>query len=197
MDEKNFNITATMMMEYIYCKRIPFFSKNLYIPSNATNSYKVREGKRVHKERAQNQSEYLRKKIGVIDKKVDDYLFSSRYNISGKVDEVLFLDNGQAAALDYKYSMFKGKVADSYKLQIVFYSILIEENYDLPVNKGYIVYIRSNNRLEEIELIDEDYSNFFDAYQGLSNIINNNYFPEQTTYSIRFEECSYRKICCI
>lgn len=197
MDEKVFNITATMMMEYTYCKRIPFFSKNLCIPSNSDSSYKVREGKRVHKEKAQNQSDYLRKKIGVIDKKVDDYLFSSRYNISGKVDEVLFLDSGQASALDYKYSMFKGKIADSYKLQITFYSILIEENYNLPVNKGYIVYIRSNNRLEGIELMDEDYSNFFCAYEGLSKIIYNNYFPEKTSYSIRCEECNYRKICCV
>lgn len=197
MDEKVFNITATMMMEFIYCKRIPYFSKNLFIPSNSANNYKVREGKRIHKERAQTQGDYLRKKIGVINKKVDDYLFSSKYKISGKVDEVLFLNNGQAAALDYKYSMFKGKVADSFKLQILFYSILIEENYNFPVNKGYIVYIRSNNRLEEIELIDEDYSNFFNAYEGLSNIIHNNIFPEQTAYSIRCEECSFRKICCI
>ena len=195
MESENINITATMLMDYIYCKRIPYFSKTLYIPQNAQNSFKVREGKRVHNTKMLEQGEYLRKRIDVKIKLVDDYLFSKKYDISGKVDEVLFFEDFKASPLDYKYSIFKGTVIKSYKMQLIFYSILIEENYNVSVDKGYIVYIRSKNRLEEIEFYDEDYQDFFELYEGLRKILENEVYPINVSPSVRCEECSYKNIC--
>ena len=91
--------------------------------------------------------------------------------------------------------MYKGKISDNYKIQLVFYSVLIEENYNIPVNKGYIVYIRSNNRLEELEFSDEDYDSFFIIYSDLKEILEKEVYPIGTYQSIRCEECDYRNIC--
>ena len=60
----------TMMMEYIYCPRRIYFSKTLKIPDNDSKNFKMMEGKRLHADKVVNESEYLRKRIKVISKKV-------------------------------------------------------------------------------------------------------------------------------
>ena len=63
MENRGFNITASMMMEYIYCPRRIYFSKTLKIPDNDSKNFKMMEGKRLHADKVVNESEYLRKRI--------------------------------------------------------------------------------------------------------------------------------------
>ena len=185
----------TMMMEYIYCPRRIYFSKTLKIPDNDSKDFKMMEGKRLHVDKVVNESEYLRKRIKVKSKKVDEYLMSKKLCISGKMDEILFFEDGTASPLDYKYSVYKGWNPDTYRIQLLFYAILIEENYGCTVNDGYIVYMRSKNRLERIRLFDDDYEEFFDVYNEMSRVLKNEVFPHITDNAIKCEDCPYGKIC--
>ena len=108
----------TMMMEYIYCPRRIYFSKTLKIPDNDSKNFKMMEGKRLHVDKVVNESEYLRKRIKVKSKKVDEYLMSKKLCISGKMDEILFFEDGTASPLDYKYSVYKGWTPDTYRIQL-------------------------------------------------------------------------------
>ena len=74
------------------------------------------------------------------------------------------------------------------------YNILIEETYGVSVKKD-IQYIRSNNRLEEVEFTDEDYDIFYESYEKLREILEKEIYPIDVAESIRCQECSYKNIC--
>ena len=137
--------------------------------------------------------DYLRKKIGVIDKKNDVYL--SGRDIRGVVDEILFLDDDTAAPLDYKYAEYKDKVFKTYKLQLVFYGRLIRENYDVSVNRGYIVYTRSKNKLIDVPFTDNDYKELDRTIHKIIDIIVHCRFPASTKVKKRCPDCCYRNLC--
>ncbi|MCK8827891.1 hypothetical protein MWH25_09085 [Natroniella acetigena] len=70
---------------------------------------------------------------------------SEKYGIHGIIGEILFLDDGSAVSLDYKFAKYKGRLFKIYKYQAVMYSMLIENNYKIEV-KAYLVYTRSSNK---------------------------------------------------
>ncbi|GAB6094239.1 CRISPR-associated protein Cas4 [Desulfatiferula olefinivorans] len=188
-----FSLTATHFLEYLYCPRYTYFEHVLYIPENQGKRFKVEKGRTVHeKVRAMN-PDYLRKKVGTIDKRIDVYLTCKC--IRGVVDEILFLDDGTAAPLDYKYAEYKDKVFKTYKLQLAFYGRLIRENYDIPVNRGFIVYTRSKNKLIEVQLTSQDYKELELTLSEISDVINYCRYPKATGVKKRCPDCCYRNIC--
>ena len=99
----------------------------------------VNKGRDIHMLKMVRNKDYLRQKIGVIDKKIEVYLSSENLKLVGKIDEVLFLDNHEAAPLDYKYAFWENRLYKTLKMQQTLYALLIEENYNIAVNKAYLV----------------------------------------------------------
>jgi CRISPR-associated exonuclease Cas4 len=54
---------------------------------------------------------------------------ASESGIRGVVDEVLFLNDGTAAPLDYKYAEHKERIFKNHQYQLAFYGRLIMENF--------------------------------------------------------------------
>ena len=107
------------------------------IPQNEGQRFKIEKGRNIHEKVRKTNSEYLRKKIGVKDKKSDVYL-ASPLGIRGIVDEVLFLDDDTASPLDYKFAEYKQKLFKTYRLQLIFYARLIKDNFQVPVKKDLL-----------------------------------------------------------
>jgi len=154
----------------------------------------VEAGRKIHEKISKTTSDYLRKKLGVKDKKSDVYL-SGHSGIRGIVDEILFLDNGTAAPLDYKYAQYKEKLFKTYHLQLVFYAQLIKDNFNVPVNRGFIVYTRSKNKLIEVPICDKDFFELDKIIQELLLIIQKCHYPKPTRSKLRCPDCCYRNIC--
>lgn len=148
MNRNDYSLTATHLLEYLYCPRFVYFGDVLKIPEYQEKRFKVLKGRKIHIKTRKINQDYLRKKIGAVKKMSDVYL-AGEYGIRGIVDEIIFLDDGSAAPLDYKYAEYKNKIFETYRYQLVFYARLIRENYNVPVNKGFIVYTRSKNKLIE------------------------------------------------
>lgn len=195
MEEAIFSITPSLVIEYLYCPRFIYFMKVQNIPQNEDTRFKVNEGREVHKYKELTNIDYLRKKIKVIDKFKEQELFSDKNNLHGKVDEILLFDDGTMGALDYKFAEFKEKIYDTYRTQIVIYSILIEDNFDKKVNRGYIVYTRSKNHIEEIAIDDEDKANVKEILKEIEKIIKFGYFPKGTKAKSKCDDCCYRNVC--
>ena len=53
-------------------------------------------------------------------------------------------------------------------MQTVFYSLLIKENYQKNVDKGYIVYTRSKNLIVDIEIKPNDYKKLIKIIDNVS-----------------------------
>ncbi len=187
------SITPSEIIQYIYCPRFVYFEKVLAIPQYEEKSYKAMKGRHLHDNKLNVNKEYLRKKLGVTEKYQEQYLTNDI--LRGKVDEVLLLNDGTAAPLDYKFAEYKDNVFNTYKTQLACYAWLIEDNFNKPVHRGFLVYTRSKSKLVEVELEEAFKDDVKEKAADIVKIIGKNYFPRATRYKKRCIECTYRNIC--
>lgn len=151
------------------------------------------KGRDIHDEKLERNKDYLRKKLGVVEKWTDQYLTNDV--LRGKVDEVLLLDDGSMAPLDYKFAVYKDRVYETYQQQIFCYAVLIEKNYGKEVKKGYLVYTRTKNKVIKVDVSARDKALIYSSIDHINTIIEKNYFPKATKYKRRCLNCTYRNIC--
>jgi len=187
------SVTPSHIIEYLYCPRFTYFEYVLGIPQYEDRHYKVQKGRHMHELKLIRNKDYLRKKIGVVEKFTDQYLTNGA--LRGKVDEVFLLSDGTMAPLDYKFAVYKDRIFETYKTQLFCYAVLIEENFKKPVNKGFLVYIRSRNRLVEVAVTPADKAKLRQAADGVLEVIEKNVYPKGTKYKKRCVTCTYRNIC--
>lgn len=188
-----FSITPSHIIQYLYCPRFTYFEYVLRIPQFEEKSYKVMQGRTMHDLKSLQNKDYLRQRIGVREKRLNAYLTNDL--LRGEVDEVLFLNDGTAAPLDYKFAKWEEKVYDTYRTQLICYAWLIEENFGVMVTRGYLVYVRSKNHLEEVPIHPGDIESVQVAANGIREIIQKNHYPNGTKVRKRCEHCTYRNIC--
>lgn len=187
------SLTPSHIIEYLFCPRFTYFEYVLGIPQYEEKSYKVIKGREVHDQKLERNKDYLRKKIGAVNKHIDQYLTNPW--LRGRIDEVLELADGTMAPLDYKFAEFKDRLFETYKIQQYCYACLIEENFHKPVNKGFIVYIRSKHHLLEIPITRENKDQVKQCAEEIWKIIDHNFYPKATKYKKRCVDCTYRNIC--
>ena len=193
--EKLISVTPSLVLEYLYCKRFIYFMKVLNIPQNEETRYKVVKGREIHKYKELTNKDYLRKKIQVKQKLKEQDLYSDNYRIHGKVDEILLFEDNTMGALDYKFAEFKDKTFIGYKVQLIMYSLMIEDNFKRDVNRGYIVYTRSKNHIEEIKIENKDKIKIASIIKDILAIIEKGFFPKGTKAKTKCLDCCYRNIC--
>jgi CRISPR-associated exonuclease Cas4 len=130
-----------------------------------------------------------------VGKEVSVYLTSHKHHFKGEVDEVLFLEDGTAAPLDYKYAEFKETIYRTHKYQAALYGLLIMEHFGVDVKRGFVCYTRSNNYVAEIDFTQKDYDKAKEIVREILMIIQKGYFPEGTKQKARCMDCTYRNIC--
>lgn len=187
------SITPSEILQYQYCPRFIYFENVLGIPQYEEKSYKVLRGRLLHERKTVENKDYLRKKIGAVAKLLDQYLANEL--LRGKVDEVLTLADGSMAPLDYKFAEYKETVFRTHKTQLACYALLIEANFNKPVNRGYLVYTRSRNKLIEVEITPATKQQVLKSAREIVHIIENNHFPKATRNKKKCLDCTYRNIC--
>jgi CRISPR-associated exonuclease Cas4 len=195
MDKRGTIITISDVLEYSFCPRFIYYMYCLDIPQHEEHRFKVLRGREVHEEKRKTNPEYLRKKLDVIEKELDVFLSSKKYHIKGIVDEVLFLKDGTAAPFEYKFAEFKNTIFQTYKNQLALHAIMIAENYNKEVNRGYICFTRSNNRVEEVLFTDKEFQQSLNVVKEIIEIIDKGLFPAKSKYRNKCIDCCYRNIC--
>jgi len=190
-----FSLTASYLLEYLFCPRFTYFEKVLCIPEHQEKRFKVQQGRDVHEKVRKMNPGYLRKKLNVVDKKSDVYLSGGSGAFRGIVDEILFLDDGSAAPLDYKYAEYKQRTFRNHRFQLFFYARLIQENFDVPVNRGFVIYTRSKNRLVEIPIREKDFQELDKIIGEVVMVVQKCRYPDPTPYKQRCADCCYANIC--
>lgn len=193
--EQDIYLTPSDVLEYLFCPRFIFYERVMLIPEHQELRFKVRKGREVHERKAIQNPVYLRRKLGVVEKKVDVWMASPGLRVRGRVDEVLFLDDGTAAPLDYKFAEWKSKIFLNHRVQSAIYGLLIQENFDKVVNRGYLVYVRSKNHLEEIRFGERDFNRAAQVLGEVLEIIQRGTFPKRTKWRVRCVDCCYKNIC--
>lgn len=187
------SLTPSHIIQYLYCPRFTYFEYVLAIPQYESRNYKVMRGRHLHDERLEQNKGYLRRRLGVVARHDDQYLTNGL--LRGRVDEVLELQDGTMAPLDYKFAEYKDKVFNTYKTQLYCYAWLIEDNFQRPVRRGFLVYTRSRNKVVEVPVEEEDKAAVRAAAAAIRDIIDKNTFPRATKYKRRCLTCTYRNIC--
>jgi CRISPR-associated exonuclease Cas4 len=188
-------VTVSDALEYLFCPRFIFFERCLMIPEHQEKRYKVLKGRELHEVREKVNRDYVRKRLNCVRKEVSVYLTSHKYHFKGEVDEVLFLEDGTAAPLDYKFAEFKNTIYRTHKFQAALYGILIMEHFGVDVKKGFVCYTRSNNHVEEIDFREKDYEKARKIVREILMIIQRGFYPEGTKQKARCVDCTYRNIC--
>lgn len=188
-------ITPSEVIEYLYCPRFIYFMNCLSIPQHEEQRYKVLAGREVHEKKSKINKEYLRKKLHCEKRELSVYLASDRYHLKGVIDEVLFLEDGTVAPFDYKFAEYKDRLYRTHKIQSVLYAILIKENYQREVKRGYICYIRSKNLVKEISYREKDFGTALEIIDEILKIIQSGYYPKGTTDLAKCIDCCYKNIC--
>lgn len=187
------SLTPSHIIEHLFCPRYTYFEYVLSIPQHEDKYYKVKRGREVHDLKLERNKEYLRKKLGVQEKWMDQYLTNQA--LRGKVDEVLLLEDGCLAPLDYKFAVFNNRIYDTYQQQIFCYAVLIEENFKKHVHRGFLVYTRSKNKVVEVPVSEKDKQIIYGSIESIRHIIEENHYPKATKYKKRCLNCTYRNIC--
>jgi CRISPR-associated exonuclease Cas4 len=188
-------ITPSEVMEYLFCPRFTYFLNVLKVDQHEHRRSLVNKGRDIHLLKLIQNKEYLRKKAGAIDKIQDVYLSSERLKLVGRVDEILFLEDGSAAPLDYKFAAWENKVFKTYVMQQALYALLIEENYAKPVSKAFLVYVRSRNHLEQISITPSLKTTAQKILDDIFKIISLSYYPTVKKVKRKCEDCTYRNLC--
>lgn len=189
------SITPSLMIEFLFCPRFIYFMEVMNIRQEEQERYKVQKGREVHKFKSLTNIDYSRKKINVKEKLINQEFYSEKLQIHGKIDEVLILEDGTIAILDYKYAEYKDKIFNTYKTQLLMYSLLAEEKLKKPSNKGFLVYTRSKNHIEEIVFQKKDREELEKNLETLKKIILKNYYPKGTPSKLKCDDCCYSNIC--
>ena len=181
------------IVNFLYCPRYIYYEYVLGIPQYEEKYFLVQKGREIHELKTVRNKEYLRKRIGATKKYITPYLANGK--LRGIPDEILELKDGTVAPLEYKFSEFNGRIYPPVLQQLWAYAVLAEDVYNKPVKKGFIVYVRSHNHLETIEISDRDKDLVRQTADNILQVIETEIYPEATRTKKKCLNCTYRKIC--
>ncbi len=188
-------IRISDVLEYLFCPRFIYYMYCLDIPQYEEKRFKVIKGREVHETRKLTNRDYVRKKLNCTRKESEVFIASKQHHIKGIVDEVLFLEDGTAAPLEYKFAEYKDKIFKTYKFQLVLQALMIRENYNIEVNRAYLCFTRSNSLVKEMEISASDFKKAEKIIEEIIDIIQKGLYPKTTRSSRKCVDCCYRNIC--
>lgn len=188
-------LTPSEVLEHIYCPRFTWFMNVQQISQHEDRRFKVLKGREVHQRRETENKTYLRRKIGVVKREIAVYLASPQLRLRGIVDEVLWLNDGTMAPLDYKYTEAREAVFKTHRIQLLMYAMLIQEVYQSRVEKGFVAYIRGGNQLLEVPVDEQGIAQVKDIVEEIFAIISSGKLPKRTPHRARCHDCCYKNIC--
>ncbi len=188
-------LTPSEVLEHVFCPRFTWFMNVQHIDQHEDQRYKVLKGREVHQRREAENKTYLRRKIGVTKRENEVYLACPKLRMRGIVDEVLWLNDGTMAPLDYKYTESREEAFKTHRMQIIMYAMLIAETHQAEVNRGYVAYIRGGSQLLEIPITDQGRLEVKGMVDEIFDIIKTGRLPKRTPNRNRCLDCCYKNIC--
>ena len=144
MDTSQFNLPVSMLRQYCFCPRIPYF----YIARNISPLEKVwmSQGTEEHKRqemlsKRRNLSRFGISTIGNVSFNVEVY--SDNLSLHGICDAILFTES-ELCVIEFKNSEYE-KFSLGTAVQLCAYSMLCEEKYGVEVKQCFVLYGNKGN----------------------------------------------------
>jgi CRISPR-associated exonuclease Cas4 len=145
-------VSVTDVKHYVYCPRIVYFERVLH--AEPVFGSQQEEGREKHEEYVRKE---LRRKDAIYYSSdflgAEKFLFvslsSSDLGLTGQLDCIIKTVKGEYIPVDYKgMASNKGRLWMDHKYQLVAYGLLIEENYNTVVKRGFVNYVPERLVLE-------------------------------------------------
>ncbi|SJZ37504.1 CRISPR-associated exonuclease Cas4 [Cetobacterium ceti] len=187
-------ISATDLKNYLYCPRIIFYKKIHNLKEPIKNNILIKEGIKKHITKL-NKNKYICKFLeGFIERKVEFKIYNEKLKLIGVIDELYFYED-ELIIIEYKNSIYKGEVNNGELFQLIFYSLLVRNEYKKKINKGYIFYMKGKKKIAEIIFEKEDYLKCIKIIKNIFKIIDDEANPEVLENHEKCRGCEYKRLC--
>ena len=205
MDTVNFEgISIFEVIDYIYCPRIIYYEKTLKISESKMEAFKEEEKKRLEEkgminrrwvwDRLKLRKQSINNLEQWTNKEFSKELYSQKYHFHGKLDEILYLEEGTIVPLYYHNSKYTAREDNQYKNLMTLFFMLIEENYNINSQKGYILFLNGHS-LKKIECTTKDFESMKQYINETLNLIETEKYPLEAEGGTKCRDCYYKKIC--
>ena len=189
-------LTVTHVLEHLFCPRFTYFEYVLAVPERQERRLLVQKGRQAHEERKRINPNYLRKKLGVVQRQFDvphglGPPGPARLGRRG----VSRWPTGRWPLSTTSSPNTADRVYHNQKMQSVLYGLLIRETFQRPVHRGFLCYLRSKNKVVPIEFSEADFTEAEAVLREILEVIQTGCFPRATAWKARCRDCCYRNIC--
>ena len=186
--------TATDLKQYLYCPRILYYHHCL--PAIRPITHKMEAGIRAHDAEATREARRSLRPYGLhaAERHFDVWLESERWGIRGQVDLVLASPDGdETRAWPVEFKLAR-QVGAHWKSQLAIYALLLEEQWGITADRGYI-YLIPSRRAETISLTPALKRRAEAALAQMARIVRDEWMPEPPTSRAKCRDCEFRRFC--
>lgn len=183
-------IAISHLRQFLFCPRIPWFKQVMCFEPPEQGW--VSQGKRWH----QAQSPRHRRRVsryldGEVIHQTDVYVFSEVLGIHGYVDELI--SNGeQAVVIEYKVDKQKPSLAQ--KLQLIAYSVCVEESLNLEVVAAVLLKGEATKQYK-VEVSTDSKAVLLQTLSKLQRVLASHRMPESSASEPQCNQCEYLRYC--
>lgn len=184
-------LTINDLKQHAYCPRIVYFRHCL--PLNGRMTFKMVEGQTRQDEvtRLERRRTLQRYGLDEAERRFDVFVRSERLRLTGRVDMAL-LTRDQVVPVDFKSS--EGHGGRNWELQLVAYTMMIEDVFDRPSPFG-ILYILGSNRVVRVPSDDGSRGAVHESFAVLRRLVLGEGMPAPTSVRGRCRDCEFRRYC--
>lgn len=185
------------LKQYFYCPRIVYY---LYcLPHIRPTTFLMEAGTQAGEDERQRERRRSLKAYGLTRGtchfNID--LHSDHLALTGKLDMGIRTDDNttrepEAVPVDYKFSA--GRVVTHFLMQVTAYGMLLEEQWGLPVHRGFI-YLIPARRAKMIEITPVLRRQVETALEDMRRIVTQESMPPAPRWRGKCTVCEFRRFC--
>ena len=184
-------VKAVDVRQFVYCPRIIYF---IYVmPVQKAATFKMTHGKNAEKTASRFTDKTFLKRFG-IDATSWEYhklIRSKRLGLTGRPDLLIKTPESVCPA-DFKFT--EGGLRKNHICQITAYSLILEDIYDVSVDKGF-VYMLSSRMISRVDIRPELKKDVLSMLDSIRSIICGEKMPDKPAKASKCRDCEYSSYC--
>ncbi len=187
-------LTVSDLRQYEYCARIPYFTHVLGLQKRRPTTYKMEEGRLEHEHVNLLEERRSLRSYGLTrgERYFNVSLFSPVLQITGLLDMVI-VTGDEVIPVEFKNDLHN-RVGANHKRQLAAYSLLLEEKWQLPVNRAFVHFIPTRQS-REVSLTQETKDQLLIQLNQLRVMLEREALPDATSKVGRCTDCEFRNFC--
>lgn len=188
---------VTDLKQYCYCPRIVYY--HYCLPAIRPVTYKMNAGIEAQAEEEVREARRSLRTYGLRRGEYESnvYLESDHLGLRGQVDLVIKTDDnlrGEVELIPVDYKLSSGPLGPHFKMQLLAYGLMLEEQYGVPVRRGFL-YAIPKRRATEVIFTPELRHSLNQSLALMAQVVGQELMPDPTKQRAKCEACEFRRFC--